>query len=545
MISSKGYWIGSDDNIIKEHVYDKKLSAGLVEFFKNHNGTVVDLGCGLGNYTKHLLSNNIKCDGFDGNPETPKLTNDLCKVLDLSEKINFPVKYDWILSLEVGEHIPSKYEKIFIDNLHNNNNKGIILSWGIENQSGYGHVNCKNNDYIKKLFSDLGYINDLENENILRSKSTVKWFKNTIMVFKKIDNCTEKIKLQPSNYQECINKLQSYLDKKQFQEGINYFNMFDFYNIKNEHVRYKISDILYMIYYYHNDIKGCQYALSLFEYSYINEHIINNSNFLFDKLRSHGYKIVGSTVDRQPKDNEILIVYGPFHKDYTFLPYCNKLYRHPIFSENFKHDIFESDECWDKIDQIYILNLEEKYDRYSDTLVEFCHMNIPLNKVTWYKVKNENENPAKSCYRNHLNIIKDAKNKNYGTTLIFEDDFVFSMNYEKHKKDLKIFFERDYDYDITFLAVPCHSTAWNVYPYDDLLNITKQQWTTMGGYIINNKHIDKIIKLLEDNFYTDGKPIDIVVTKLEKLYFFKDKFGYQRIGVSSIDNRHRIHKLLH
>ena len=31
----------------------------------------------------------------------------------------------------------------------------------------------------------LGYINDIKAENILRKKSTLWWFKNTIMVFRK------------------------------------------------------------------------------------------------------------------------------------------------------------------------------------------------------------------------------------------------------------------------------------------------------------------------------------------------------------------------
>ena len=62
------------------------------------------------------------------------------------------------MSLEVGEHIPKEYEDIFINNLHNNNNKGIILSWAILGQGGFGHVNEQNNDYIKSKMSNLGYI---------------------------------------------------------------------------------------------------------------------------------------------------------------------------------------------------------------------------------------------------------------------------------------------------------------------------------------------------------------------------------------------------
>ena len=37
---------------------------------------------------------------------------------------------DWVLSLEVGEHVPSRYEDMYLRNLHAHNCKGIILSWG-------------------------------------------------------------------------------------------------------------------------------------------------------------------------------------------------------------------------------------------------------------------------------------------------------------------------------------------------------------------------------------------------------------------------------
>lgn len=179
-ISETGVWENS-----VEHCFDKNLSKILINFFKvKKNITICDLGCGCeGLYTKKFVENNIDCIGFDGNPETEKMTNGLCKVRDLT--IPFNDIYDWIICLEVGEHIPKKYENIFIENLHNNNRKGIILSWAVIGQKGSGHVNCQNNDYIKKKFLDLGYKNDLITENILRKYCLLKWFKKTIMVFYK------------------------------------------------------------------------------------------------------------------------------------------------------------------------------------------------------------------------------------------------------------------------------------------------------------------------------------------------------------------------
>ena len=56
--------------------------------------------------------------------------------------------------------------------LHNNNRYGIVLSWAIKGQGGHGHFNEQNNDYVKSKICNLGYINDIESENILRKKSS-------------------------------------------------------------------------------------------------------------------------------------------------------------------------------------------------------------------------------------------------------------------------------------------------------------------------------------------------------------------------------------
>jgi len=184
-INKNGFWEGIE--AASQHQYDSNLASALTKFFKQENAiSIADFGCGMGNYVKTFNYNNIKASGFDGNPNTPQLTQqNCCTVLDLSIPILFDSKFDWILSLEVGEHIPQQFEHQFINNLHNNNKRGIILSWAVEGQGGQGHFNERNNTYIKHIFSNLGYFNDIIAENILRRNSTLTWFKNTIMVFRK------------------------------------------------------------------------------------------------------------------------------------------------------------------------------------------------------------------------------------------------------------------------------------------------------------------------------------------------------------------------
>jgi cyclopropane fatty-acyl-phospholipid synthase-like methyltransferase len=184
-IHRNGYWEGIEAS--SQHCYDSSLGDSLTNFFKSENVTsLVDFGCGMGNYVKTFQKNDINAVGFDGNPNTPELTNNVCKVLDLSLPKQFDEPFDWVMSLEVGEHLPKEFEDIFIHNLHNNNKRGIVLSWAIKGQGGHGHFNEQNSDYIKSKLCNLGYINDIESERKLRGDSTLSWFKKTIMVFRKV-----------------------------------------------------------------------------------------------------------------------------------------------------------------------------------------------------------------------------------------------------------------------------------------------------------------------------------------------------------------------
>ena len=183
-IHENGYWIGLESS--SQHVHDPHLGVSLTTFFKTENAnSVADFGCGMGKYVETFQKNDIDAIGFDGNPNTPELTNHRCKILDLSVPITFDEPFDWVMSLEVGEHLHPEFEDIFMHNLHSNNKHGIVLSWAIKGQGGHGHFNEQNNDYIKSKICELGYLNDIKSENKLRKDSSLYWFKNTIMVFRK------------------------------------------------------------------------------------------------------------------------------------------------------------------------------------------------------------------------------------------------------------------------------------------------------------------------------------------------------------------------
>ncbi|WP_183574650.1 class I SAM-dependent methyltransferase [Mucilaginibacter sp. X5P1] len=188
-IDKKGRWINPT---LEGHVFDRKLALALARFLKkNGQNPIVDLGCGPGWYVRILREKGLIASGYDGNPYTPGITAQLladgtfCEQLDLSKRVRFDKRFDTVLSLEVGEHIPEKYEQIYLDNVAKNATNYVILSWAIVGQGGSGHVNCRNNEYVIGQMQKRGFSFDKKTSTYFRERATLSWFKNTIMVFGK------------------------------------------------------------------------------------------------------------------------------------------------------------------------------------------------------------------------------------------------------------------------------------------------------------------------------------------------------------------------
>ncbi len=196
-VSPTGAWLEAD--VPDGFLHDAPLADALAEMFAEKG--VIDLGCGRGAYVSRFRELGIKCNGVDGNPETPKI-NRACTVVDLSKPYDWNAA-DWVLSLEVGEHIPAEYQDAFIRNIDRANTDGVVISWAVPGQDGTGHVNCKSNADIKAIFAAMGYANDTDAEQTLRGKATLPYFKHTLMVFRKAKTEARQWSngtLQPASY---------------------------------------------------------------------------------------------------------------------------------------------------------------------------------------------------------------------------------------------------------------------------------------------------------------------------------------------------------
>jgi hypothetical protein len=177
-VHDHGYWI--TDGVVQQQYFDEPLAAWLSEFFQGK--TVIDLGCGQGRYVTYLRERSISCVGYDGNPTTDLVP--YCHVVDLVTA-DISLRSDWVLSLEVAEHIPPQYEYHYLKQIHYRNSRGIVISWAHRGQDGCGHVNCRDEEEVKLIMELLGYKFDDFATNNARNAATVSWYQQNILIFRK------------------------------------------------------------------------------------------------------------------------------------------------------------------------------------------------------------------------------------------------------------------------------------------------------------------------------------------------------------------------
>jgi len=181
-ISNKGIWVGPA--AAGYHMHDSPFAEALIEHLRTRGArNIADFGCGLGLYVRDLRAAGFRAGGFDGNPSTRELTEGRCQQIDLSSELDLGTRWDWLLSLEVAEHIPLEFEMNFVGNLVRHACFGMVLSWG--NQAGEGHVNVKRREEVVRLFSEFGFHSVDADAAVLRGAARLPWLQDTVLVLER------------------------------------------------------------------------------------------------------------------------------------------------------------------------------------------------------------------------------------------------------------------------------------------------------------------------------------------------------------------------
>lgn len=180
---------------------DQGICKGLIKYLPGTTSSkrvsLLDIGAGVGQYGRWLLArgdSNIEWIGYDGAENVETFTAGFVRWLDVTDPVfdSIPNRSDWVMSLEVGEHISPEATDTFLKLLDRHNCYGIILSWAVPGQDGFHHINCRPNAEIILRLKEMGYVQDdwaLNFQTEVRRTAQHPWFTGTFMVFKRIQPC--------------------------------------------------------------------------------------------------------------------------------------------------------------------------------------------------------------------------------------------------------------------------------------------------------------------------------------------------------------------
>jgi hypothetical protein len=171
------------------------LAAAVGELTNNFG--VHNFGAGMGQYDlfwdsaraagQPAPARSVACDGAENIEAVVPLDSQgqpRVRFCDLTEPMNLPAE-DWVVSLEVGEHIPSAFEGVFVGNLQRHAKRGVVVSWAVPGQGGHHHVNNHDAAQVLALFPEDEWNYDAALAQQLRQKGApgAPWFANTVYVF--------------------------------------------------------------------------------------------------------------------------------------------------------------------------------------------------------------------------------------------------------------------------------------------------------------------------------------------------------------------------
>jgi len=143
--------------------------------------TIVDFGAGGGRYCDFLnKTGEYCCAAYDGTSNVVELSKGMVQTQRLDEYFDLGRKFDWVMCLEVAEHIPKEAEEILLGNLRRHAEIGLILSWS---EHGDGpHQNAKPWEEVKGVMEASGFVLDMAASSRLRPQ--IAWMRGAVHVFR-------------------------------------------------------------------------------------------------------------------------------------------------------------------------------------------------------------------------------------------------------------------------------------------------------------------------------------------------------------------------
>ena len=157
--------------------------------------SVLDLGCGRGGYGRYFAANapSVRWLGLDGAEGIEEVTDGFVSFADLSNGVLPPAAHrpwEWVMSLEVAEHLTRAAEPSFVHQLVSRATKGVLLSWAAPlGPAGWHHINCQSAVYVECAMAQVGLqlsanlTDHLRRAVALGPPPRCPWLKSTLLAF--------------------------------------------------------------------------------------------------------------------------------------------------------------------------------------------------------------------------------------------------------------------------------------------------------------------------------------------------------------------------
>jgi GR25 family glycosyltransferase involved in LPS biosynthesis len=260
--------------------------------------------------------------------------------------------------------------------------------------------------------------------------------------------------------------------------------------------------------------------------------------------------------NRVPNPNELIFLFGSYPHQFSNLVSNNPVKRDVIDFWKFRFDEVECSYCWDDVDVIIIINIDERFDRYYSVLRELVRLRAPLHKVrrmpaTVPSLTDLSTDEQKhlrgqvGCLLSHIAAIRMAQHIRADNALILEDDFIFNTETRVITQQISTFLSRKYDYSICLLG---SSKYGERIPLDDLVSASFQAVTNSEAYFVSRNGavelldcFEEALRLLQENRDPRKYAIDrywAILQDGKKFLVFTDKLGFQAPSFSNIDGRY-------
>jgi GR25 family glycosyltransferase involved in LPS biosynthesis len=180
----------------------------------------------------------------------------------------------------------------------------------------------------------------------------------------------------------------------------------------------------------------------------------------------------------------------------------------------------------------HMINQFKSYNIKNYERIEGCMFNLNVENL------NGKTNGRIGCTMSHIKTLETFINSEYEYCVIFEDDFLFTINKEEYSKKLEYVFKLNINWDVILFS----SNVISSIPYNNFLHKALNCQTT-SSYLVTKKYAEKLLKnyieglnLLKET-QQSKYCIDMYWKKLQpddNWYVFKPKIGKQMPSYSDI-----------